>query len=111
MEQFSEPLAERGDELVAQLLRTLGNADNALGEIRTFTAALNNNNGSLKRLLEDEELYWQVRRLMTNVEQASARIRPILDDVRIFSDKIARDPRQVGVRGAITKTPNGMGLK
>lgn len=110
-EEFSEPLGERGEELVTQVLRTMRNADSALSEIRTFTSALNNNDGSLRRLLEDEELYWQIRRLMSNVEQASSRIRPILDDVRIFTDKIARDPRQLGVRGAITKRPNGMGLK
>ena len=42
---------------------------------------------------------------------ATAKVRPILDDVRIFSDKIARDPRQLGVKGALSKTPSGYGLK
>lgn len=111
LEKFSEPLGARGDEIVGQLLTTMRNADSALAEIRTFSNALNNNNGSLKRLLEDEDLYWQIRRITANVEEATARIRPIVDDVRIFTDKIARDPRQLGVRGALTKRPNGMGVK
>jgi phospholipid/cholesterol/gamma-HCH transport system substrate-binding protein len=111
LEQFSEPLAERGDELVEQAMQTLKRMDSALVEVRTFGATLNNSDGTVKRLLEDDEIYWQVRRTIANIEEATAKIRPILDDVRIFSDKIARDPRQIGVRGALTKRPSGMGLK
>jgi phospholipid/cholesterol/gamma-HCH transport system substrate-binding protein len=111
LEQFTEPLAERGDELVAQVLRSLTSLEGALVQVETFGKTLNTSEGSLKRFLEDEELYLQVRRTVDNIEQATAKIRPILDDVRIFSDKIARDPRELGVRGAITKRPSGTGYK
>lgn len=111
VEKFSEPLAENGDEIVMQVLTSLRNIDRALAQAEAFGASLNNNNGTLKRLLEDDEMYWQVRRTIENIEQASSRIKPILDDVRIFSDKVARDPRQLGVRGAVTRRPSGMGLK
>ena len=111
LEQFTEPLGERGEELVAQVLQTLRSVDGALTEVRTFSAALNNNDGTLRRLLEDDEIYYSIRRVIANVEQASAKIRPIMDDVRIFTDKIARDPREIGLRGAITRRPSGMGLK
>ena len=80
-------------------------------EVNSFAAAFNNESGTVKRLLEDEDLYWQIRRTVENVEQATARVRPILDDVRIFTDKIARDPRQLGVKGALSSRPNGLGLK
>jgi hypothetical protein len=34
-----------------------------------------------------------------------------MEDVRIFTDKIARDPRQLGVKGALDQTPSGQGSK
>lgn len=111
LEQFTEPLAERGDEIVEKLLNSLVSLDNALVQVEIFGKSLNNSNGTVKRLVEDDEIYYQVRRTLENVEQASAKIRPILDDVRIFSDKIARDPRELGVRGALGKRPSGSGFK
>ncbi len=111
VEKFTEPLGERGGELVEQVIRSLASADRALAEFESLGQSINNSDGTFKRFLEDDEIYWQVRRTVENVEAASARIRPILDDVRIFSDKIARDPRELGVRGAISKRPSGAGLK
>ncbi|TWU26797.1 mce related protein [Novipirellula galeiformis] len=111
VEKFTEPLGDRGGELVEQVISTLASADLALSEFETLGRSVNNSDGSFKRFLEDDEIYWQIRRTIENVEAASARIRPILDDVRIFSDKIARDPRELGVRGALSKRPSGSGLK
>ena len=111
IEQFTEPLGERGDEMVTQVMQTLTRLDGTLAQVESFGLTLNNNEGTVKRLLEDDEIYWQIRRTIENIEQASARVRPIMDDVRIFSDKIARDPRQLGVRGALDKRPSGAGLK
>lgn len=111
IEAFTEPLGERGSELIEAVLVSLANVDNALVQLDTFGRTLNNSDGTVRRLLEDDELFYQVQRTVQNIEAASARLRPILDDVRVFSDKIARDPRQLGVRGAITNRPSGMGLK
>lgn len=111
IEQFTQPLADRGEELVEEVCQTLNSLDRALNEVADFGQSLNNSNGTVKRLLDDDELYFQLRRTIENIELATARIRPILDDVRVFSDKIARDPRELGVRGALTKRPSGSGLK
>ena len=111
LEQFTQPFAERGDDFAAQILTTLASLDRTLGQVETFGQTLNNSDGTVKRLLEDDDIYYQIRRTVENIEAATARVRPILDDVRIFSDKIARDPRQLGVRGAISKRPGGAGLK
>jgi phospholipid/cholesterol/gamma-HCH transport system substrate-binding protein len=111
IETITEPLAVNSEQITQQLLRSLGNLDRTLVQVETFGAALNESDGTLRRLLDDDELYWKIRRTVENVEHASAKIRPILDDVRIFSDKIARDPRQLGVRGALSQRPSGAGLK
>ena len=111
LEQFTEPLAERGDEMVDQAIRSLASLESSLSQVEEFGRTLNNSEGTLKRFLEDDDIYWQVKRSVENVEMATARIRPILEDVRTFTDKIARDPRELGIRGAITRRPSGSGLK
>jgi len=111
VEKFTEPLAERGEELVDQVLKSLASVDRTLIEVETFGKTFNNSNGSFRRFLEDDDIYYDIKRTIGNIEEASARIRPILDDVRIFSDKIARDPRELGVRGALSKRGSGLGLK
>lgn len=111
LEQFTEPLAERGEELVDQAIRSLASLEKSLQQVEEFGRTLNNSDGTLKRFLEDDDIYWQVKRSVENVEMATAKIRPILDDVRTFTDKIARDPRELGIRGAISRRPSGRGLK
>ncbi len=111
VEQFTEPLATHGDQLVDQVLATMTRLNSTLAEVDEFGKALNNKDGSVRLLLDDQEMYWKIRRTVENIESATARIRPILDDVRVFTDKVARDPRQLGVRGAISKRPSGLGLK
>ncbi|WP_182867067.1 MlaD family protein [Rhodopirellula sp. JC639] len=111
VETITKPIAENSDELVDQVLVNLRNLDRTLRQVETFSAALNSSDGTIRRLLEDDDIYWNIRRTIENVEMATAKIRPILDDVRVFSDKIARDPRQLGVKGALDKRGSGLGLK
>lgn len=111
VEKFTEPLGERGGDLVEQVLVSLANLDNAVREIQGVGRMINQSDGTIRKLFEDDELYFDVLRTVENIEMASSRLRPILDDVRVFTDKIARDPRQLGVRGAIQNRPSGLGLK
>ena len=72
---------------------------------------MNSGEGTLGRLVRDDELYDRLEMATTNIEDATRRIRPILNDVRVFTDKIATDPRQLGVKGALDRKPLGIGLK
>ena len=110
IERFTEPLGDRGEEIVEKMLASFTNLDESLVQINQFGTMLNGN-GSLRRLLEDDEIYFQVKRTLGKIESATVRIRPILDDVRVISDKLARDPSQLGVKGALTARPAGLGLK
>ncbi|MEL6110431.1 MAG: MlaD family protein [Planctomycetota bacterium] len=111
IEEITDPIAENSDQLVASVLTNLQSLDRTLREVEAFAAAVNQSEGTLQRLIKDDEIYFRVRRSIENIEAATAKIRPILDDVRIFSDKIARDPRELGVRGALNRRPSGAGLK
>jgi len=104
-------IADESEELAGGLVRAVNSVEATLEEARVFAATLNRSEGTVQRLIEDDDLYWQIRRVVDNVEGATARIRPILDDVRVLSDKLARDPRQLGVKGALDRRPTGYGLK
>jgi phospholipid/cholesterol/gamma-HCH transport system substrate-binding protein len=109
--QITEPLAARAPEATDDILRTIDNLDALLLDLRRFSARLNSGNGTVARLIEDEQLYVQLVQTLENVEQLTHRLQPIVEDVRVFTDKIARDPRQLGVRGALDSRGSGLGIK
>jgi phospholipid/cholesterol/gamma-HCH transport system substrate-binding protein len=73
-----------------------------------FTKALNESDGTLGKLVRDPRVYEDLAAAAANVKNLSRDLRPIVDDIRVFSDKIARHPEQLGVRGALDRRP---GLK
>lgn len=109
--EFTDPLRENGQELMALLQQTLTDLDRTIVEIGDFSERLNSGSGTLGLLMEDDELYWQVKRIVDNVEGVTVKVGPIVDDIRVLSDKLARDPRQLGVKGALDRRPSGLGLK
>ncbi len=111
VEAFTDPFGRRSEEFADQMLRSLVSVDDALIQIDAFGKTLNGSDGTIKRLIEDDEMYFAIKRTVENIEAATARARPILDDFRVFTDKIVRDPRQLGVRGALGHRPTGAGLK
>jgi phospholipid/cholesterol/gamma-HCH transport system substrate-binding protein len=111
LERFTKPLGERGPQLVDNLDGSLANVNELLEQLVTFTDNLNRREGTLGRLLNDPALYLRLERTLTNAEDITAQLRPIMNDIRVFSDKIARDPRQLGLKGALDKRPLGAGTK
>ncbi len=89
---FTTPLAQRGPDLVSRLDQTLAKLDATLSEVHLFAQALNNNTGTLGQLVHNRELYDRFNRTISNLEEVSERLRPIVEDARIFSDKVARHP-------------------
>ena len=111
LENFTRPLGERGAAIVANLENGLGNANLLLEQLVDFSSSLNDNEGTLSRLMNDPELYDRLNNSLANIEDITRRARPIVDDLRVFSDKIARDPRMLGVKGALDGRPLGTGTK
>ncbi len=100
---FTEPLGEKGEDLLATIGSTLDNVDLFVAQVLTFAESLNSSEGTLGQLLHNPELYENVNQAVTNVKKISTQLRPILSDVRIFTDKIARDPGRLGVSGALRR--------
>lgn len=116
--EISEPISQRSDEIADNLVRSLGNIDALAADLQIFARRLNNSRGTIARLVDDPTLYGKIaetlesiRNVSGNVEGLSRRLQPILDDIRVATDKLARDPGQIGVRGALSGRPLGAGLK
>jgi phospholipid/cholesterol/gamma-HCH transport system substrate-binding protein len=116
--EITEPVKQNSEVLVERATTLLANLDVLSTDLRRFATRLNNGNGTIKQLIDDDRLYFQAIETMRNIETASANVRqiasrlqPIVDDVRVFTDKVARDPGQLGVRGALSGRSLGTGLK
>ncbi|NBX29441.1 MCE family protein [bacterium] len=108
LEGLTRPLGERGEGMVAQVDKTIGRLDEVLQQAVFFTRALNESEGTLGKLVRDPKVYDDLAQAAANVNTLTKELRPIVDDVRVFTDKIARHPEQLGVRGALDRRP---GLK
>lgn len=111
LENFTKPLGERGPQLVENLDGSLANVNALLEQLVQFTDNLNSRQGTLGRLMNDEELYQKLNRSLTNIEEITFKVKPILDNAHIISEKVARDPRMLGLKGALDGRPLGVGAK
>ncbi len=107
IEGLTEPLGQRGEQLSELIITSIENIDVLTGDLSKFAYALNNSDGTIARLVREPELYDNVNQVVKNVNIVVTRVyqqiqdlRPIMDDIRVFTDKIARNPGSI-VRGAV----------
>lgn len=114
LEVFTGSLKNNGPEILVQVGDSLKNIDELVSNISTFTQSLSkleNKDGTLGKLLNDSELYDEVLKTVENVRDLSTRLEPMVNDLRVFADVLARDPGVIGVRGAIDRRPGNTGYK
>ena len=111
LEGLTKPLGERGPELADELISAVDVLGVALGDLQKFAAALNSSDGTISRLVNDPTLYedittvvGNVNVVLTRIDSMLKRIRPIIEDVRVFTYKIAVEPGRL-VGGALNKGP------
>ena len=105
LKEFTDPLSVGGKERVGRFLHAIDGLDEMMTQMASFSKRLNSPQGSLSRLLEDRELYNHLNRAARNIDELTRQLKPIVADARVFSDKIARHPELLGVRGAIERRP------
>ncbi len=110
--QLTEPLGRNGEKLVGDAVRTLDNLNLLLVDLRSVAARFNNGQGTVAKLMDDPQLYYTFINTLENVETLTRKLEPIVDDARVFTDKVARQPSSlIDLRGAIHGRPLGAGVK
>jgi phospholipid/cholesterol/gamma-HCH transport system substrate-binding protein len=111
----TETLESEGPEILRKVNRSLDNVDGLFEQIGKASASLKklqSSEGTIGKLLNDPELYQTALETMQNVRDLSIKLEPMLNDLRMFADSIARDPGQLGVRGAVrNRDAKGTGYK
>lgn len=105
VDKFTSALGEQGQILMTRLAQSTEKLDLLAEELLLLTQRINRGEGTLGQLVRNRELYDNLNRTVANVEALSRNLRPIMDDLRIFTDTIARHPEKLGVRGALERSP------
>ena len=111
---FAGTLNEGAPDIVAKIKSSLSSVDKFLSDDKKITKQFENfdeSDSTIAKLLSDDEIYDSIIRTTRNVEEVSARLEPLMDDIRLFGDALARDPGQLGLRGAIDRRPGKTGYK
>ena len=114
LQGFTDSLNDNGPEILAQVKSSLGNINGLVSRISQFTQSLSklqNSEGTIGKLLNDTELYDNVLQTAENVRELSVRLDPMISDLRMFADALARDPGTLGIRGALDRRPGKTGYK
>jgi phospholipid/cholesterol/gamma-HCH transport system substrate-binding protein len=99
--QVTEPVGQRGPVMVARLESSLASLDALLAELNQFAHAVNTPNGSVQKFAADPALYDNLNRSAQSLAILLKNLDPVLNDLREFSDKVARNPELLGVGGAM----------
>jgi phospholipid/cholesterol/gamma-HCH transport system substrate-binding protein len=87
-----------------QIADAVANINDITGLLKTVVGRIDNGDGTIGALMNDRELYDRLNRTVRNVNELTEKMKPILDDARVFSDKIARHPG-APIRDAIKPGP------
>jgi len=108
---FTDPLGARGSEMVADAAATLANIQDMTQELKLMSERVQSSRGTLGLLIKDPELYQRLNSAAANLERLTVQLGPILRDVHVLTDKLARDPGGQLLKRMLDPTPVGAGSK
>ena len=97
----TEPLANQSPQMVARLNKSLANIETITADLAEVSRLMNENDGSLKRLATDPTMYRNLNSTSASLASLLQNLRPVVRDLQVFSDKVARHPELLGVRGIV----------
>ena len=91
---ITKPFGTKSDRIATNL-------DRITTDLAALMESLDRSNGTLKKILTDPSLYNNVDAAAVSAAKLIPYLERILKDITVFSDKLARHPELIGVRGAI----------
>jgi phospholipid/cholesterol/gamma-HCH transport system substrate-binding protein len=106
LEGFTEPLGQKGTDITSALLKAVDGLDRMATDFNSVTQALGNRQSTIGQLLYDRKAYDNFNTLMLNANTVltdfhdlTFRLKPVINDARIFMDKIATEPGRIVTGG------------
>lgn len=117
--RFTNSLAEDGPDLIASLSDSSKDIRRMVGNISQLAEQLNRdvkNPNTTLGMLGDPEVGASLRGIIRNAEEISLKMQPIMDDARVFTNKIAHRPSSLvfdrkNYKGLTGGTENAIGLQ
>lgn len=103
LQAATQPLAERSDNTMKNLDESVESLNIILKDVRELSQQFRGQDGSLQRLMSDPAMYQNLDQASALLVQNLGQLEAILKDVRVFADKIARHPGELGVQGVLTR--------
>lgn len=99
-------------EFMESLKKSAKKLESFLDELTSIVEAVNKADGTIKKLMRDPEMYEKLLKTVDNVEQLTAEVnrmlrvdvKPIANNVKVLTDKAARDP-SIFIRNLLRKQP------
>ena len=113
LENFTKPLGERGPQMVDNLDGSLAEHQRSPGAARHLFRRPQQPRGNARPhpATTTSSIDGWITRWRTS-KTSPPQVKPIVGDIRIFSDKIARDPSQIlKLRSLMDRRPPGVGVK
>jgi phospholipid/cholesterol/gamma-HCH transport system substrate-binding protein len=101
LSKATQPIAEHSDVVVRRLSGSLIQMEALLTELNQFAQMINRNEGTLQKFTSDPKLYENLNTSAASLAVLLKNLEPMLADLRVFSDRIARHPEILGVSGAM----------
>jgi phospholipid/cholesterol/gamma-HCH transport system substrate-binding protein len=105
--KFSESRGRDEPSPADQIASAMDNIGEITRLMKSIMERIDRGEGSLGALMNDRQLYNRLNNTARNLEEVSCKLKPIIDDARVFTDKISRHPGVI-VRDAVKP---GVGIK
>ena len=101
LQKATKPIADRSENLMKSLEDLTDGLNKTLADTRELLRVFSQADGTLNKLLTDPSLFNNVNDTVLLLNRSLPRIDLILEDIQVFSDKLARHPELIGLGGAI----------
>lgn len=95
------PLAAQSPQIVQRLNQSLGHIESITKDLSAVSTLMNQNDGTVRRLLTDGSLYRNLDSTSASLSVLLQNLKPVVADLQVFSDKVARHPELLGIRGVV----------
>ena len=110
VETFTLALSEQGTDALERLDEGAAKLRFVMDQMAIFSENLNRSDTTIGLLMHERQLYDNLNQAVANIEHLSRQLRPVVNDARVFTDKIARHPELLGVRGAMQRNAGTKGV-